>query len=211
MREQESGPDIAEGLAKIEERAAKLFHQVMSDALCERYGGHVTTAQTASNFAAKFVSFLFCPLLARIDPKEIGERSRAMKVAQDYGKRLSYKFGNLDSTSPEDATSRSNLCVLDFLSQRCPSHGFVIDIAETMALFKRVRPVSESEARIVKEYRLSADEITTGNITGKFLEIEADEVKKMRHDSKKSKRPSKKSKTVRTTVNGASESSREGA
>ena len=207
MREQESGLDIAEGLAKIEERAAKLFHQVMSDTLCGRYGGPVTTAQTASDSAARFVSSLFGPPLARIDPKEIGKRSRAMRVAQDYGKRLNYRFGNLDFTSPEDTASNSNLYVLDFLSQRCPSHGFVIDIAETMALLKRVRSASESEEGIVKEYRLPADKITTGNITGKFLEIEADTIKKMRQDSKKPKRPNKKSKSVRATANGASESS----
>lgn len=194
---QESGLVIHEAFNFLEERSAKLLHSLVPK-IIDATEGRVSL-QTASDFASNFSSSLFSPLLARIDPKEIGERSRSMKIAEEYGRRLNYKFENLEFNSPTE----SKLYVLDFLMWNCPSHEFVIDVSEASALFKRVRLTSESEEDIVKVYRLPEEgEPITENITDKFQKIEDKETKNNQGKSKKSE-------GSQTTANERDEESRD--
>ena len=187
---QESGLVIHEAFNLLEERSAELLHSLVPK-IIDATEGRVSL-QTASDFASKFSSSLFSPILARIDPKEIGERSRSMKIAEEYGKRLNYKFENLEFNSPTD----SKLYVLDFLTWNCPSHEFVIDAIEAGALFKRVRLTSESEESIVKEYRLPKKGAPIiENITDKFRAVENNHAN------------SKKSKDNQTSANERNEES----
>ena len=184
----ESGLDIEEGLAEIESRAKNLFHNVMRETL-QGHGGAVTKAQIASDSAAKFVSSLLAPVLSRIDPKEIGERKRAMKIAEEYGYRLNEQFKNLS----EDFPGECEKYVLDFLLRKCPHHGFVIDAEEAGAFFNNSRFANELEEEIIKEYRSPSEgEPIVKNITDKFQTIKDEKAKGGRQNSKKKKKKKKK-------------------
>jgi hypothetical protein len=67
----------------------------------------------------------------------VGEVSRALKIGEEYGKRLSEVAGNL---SPD---------ALDLLVNGYPSHGFVIDRSEAKTLFQNVRETTSNEADLL--------------------------------------------------------------
>ena len=87
------------------------------------------TFKTAAEVASAMVVGVFQPIFAQIDPLKIGENSRAMNIASDYGLRLDLESRNL----------RSEESIMNLVSGY-PSHGFVIDRSEAEALFTRVRP-----------------------------------------------------------------------
>ena len=164
----ESGLDIKEGIDKLQNRATNLFHAIMRDNL-DGSSGTMTTFQTASDSAAKFVSSLFKPIFAHIDPKEIGDRARAMEVAKDYRMRLNWKSENF---------KLHESYVLKFLTEDCPSHGFVINMNEAAALFKNVRKTSKAEEYLIQKYRMpEKDEPIIKNLTERFQKIEVSESK----------------------------------
>src|ERR1019366_346405 len=92
--------------------------------------------RTASDIAAKLTVGLFEPLYSQINPVEVGEVARSMRIAQDYGKRLGGFSKNLKPSA------------LELLCETYPSHGFVIDDSEAESLFKNLRAPTEIEAEI---------------------------------------------------------------
>jgi hypothetical protein len=92
---------------------------------------------TASKAAADFVTHLYAPVFSRIDPEEVGARSRSMRIAIEYGRRLAIKGQNL------------NVDTLEQLAEKYASHSFVIDQREASRLFKRVRETTESENKVI--------------------------------------------------------------
>lgn len=91
------------------------------------------------------VASIYGPIFSQIDPEEVGSRSRAMRIGEDYAKRLNQKWNNLKS--PESVR---------ILSSRYPSHGFVIDYTEACELFKNVRKADENEMVLVEDLGLTA-------------------------------------------------------
>lgn len=82
------------------------------------------TTKLSAEISTGMVTGLFQPIYAQIDPMRIGEIDRALRIADEYGKRL----------------GQSNLKdgALERLVAEYPSHGFVIDRKEACELFKRV-------------------------------------------------------------------------
>ncbi len=138
----DSGLNMNEAFRTIENRAINMFSKMFRHITSISSGG--VTFQTASNIASGFSSSLYGEVLKKVDPEEVGSRSRAMRIGEDYCKRLNGKFRNLD----EDE--------LTTLSRTYPSHGFVIDKEEASNYFKKVRGYSEEEnlliGRIPREY-----------------------------------------------------------
>ena len=132
-----SSLNIHEAFLALEGRAAQTFSRLILD-ITRRSGGAVSFT-TASKSAADIVSALYGPIFAQIEPEEVGSRSRAMRIVEDYGERLNEKFGNLKP----DALAR--------LSQSYASHEFVIDQDEASHRFKNVREATELEKRLVGE------------------------------------------------------------
>jgi hypothetical protein len=91
----------------------------------------------ATQAAATFVTQLYAPVMARIDPEEVGARSRSMQIANEYGKRLEVRGQNLKPNT------------LKNLAEKYPSHSFVIDHREAQGLFKQVREATVSEKAVV--------------------------------------------------------------
>lgn len=84
------------------------------------------------------VSALYSPIFGQIEPEEVGSRSRAMRIGEDYAKRLD-RYGNLKPGA------------LEMLSNKYTAHSFVIDYVEAKLLFNNVRLVNDQEAKLVAD------------------------------------------------------------
>ncbi len=133
----ESGLNISEAFLTLEARARETYQNVISDILSS--SGGIVSFQTASHAAAEIVTSLYGPIFSRIDPEEVGSRSRAMRIGENYGERLSLKWDNLRNGA------------LTTLSQDYSSHGFVIDFIEAQSLFHRVRLANLDEMKLVMQ------------------------------------------------------------
>jgi hypothetical protein len=131
----QSGLTIDEALTTLEERALHTFYQITRDYI-QANNGMVSFA-TASKASAEFVAQLYAPVFSRLDPEEIGARSRSMRIAAEYGKRLAVKSQNLKPDT------------LKQLAETYPSHSFAIDQREAEILFHRVRAASPEEQELV--------------------------------------------------------------
>lgn len=131
----ESGLNISEAFDALEGRARDTFVGLTIEIISN--SGGVVSFNTAAHAASEIVGSIYGPVFARIDPEEVGSRSRAMRIGEDYGKRLNLKWNNLKSEA------------LDLLSQTYPSHGFVIDFLEASSLFNNTRLANEAELALV--------------------------------------------------------------
>lgn len=115
-----SGLDIAEALKSMSEHAFTLFETHFLGMLV-RSSGAIST-KTASGIAREVAVGLLSPITAQIDPMQIGEVRRAVRVAKDYATRL-----------------KANPGTIQRLVEGYPSHSFVIDYDEAKELFGNVR------------------------------------------------------------------------
>jgi hypothetical protein len=138
----ESGLNTSEAFRALEQRATETFHKIWQDLLGMSNG--VVSFQTASACATQMVGALFGPIFARIDAEEVGSRSRAMRIGEDYGMRLSLGSNNVKERA------------LERLARSYPSHSFVIDFLEAQVLFNRVRMANEEEAQMIASLGLQA-------------------------------------------------------
>ena len=89
----------------------------------------IISFRTAAQAASELVTRLYRPIFSQIDPMEVGEKARSMRIASDYGSRLNSQADNLKDQA------------LKHLTQTYPSHSFVIDSQEAERLFKATRKV----------------------------------------------------------------------
>lgn len=136
LAERQSGLTITEALENLVATAVESHGDTFSSIM--RATGAVVSFQTASSAATELVNGLFAPIFAQIDPYDVGDKARSMRIAADYGERLSLRTGNLK----KDA--------LECLTRTYPSHSFVIDMSEARALFENVRELDDDEVRIVE-------------------------------------------------------------
>lgn len=135
FEQMQSGLVISDSLNTLEERAMAVYFRTAKDLIAENQG--MISFASASQAAVEAMKAIYAPVLGKIDPEEIGVRSRAMRIAQDYGARLSDKWSN-----PKPDTLR-------LLAETYSSHSFVIDREEAESLFYRVRAASEQEKKVV--------------------------------------------------------------
>lgn len=105
----------------------------------------LVTSEALRSLKNQAFEMLLEPLFAQINPFQVGEMARSMRIAQDYGRRLGAYGQNLT----EDA--------LELLCDTYPSHGFVIDNDEAALLFRNHRAPSPEESAIVNALGSVAD------------------------------------------------------
>ncbi len=132
----QSGLAIQEALDTLESRARRSFDTIVAEYMQDN--GGLLSFHLASQAASDFVTKLYAPIFARIDPEEVGARSRSMRIAHEYGQRLAVGSQNL---KPGTLTT---------LAEKYPSHSFVIDRREAAGLFKNVREASSTEKDLIK-------------------------------------------------------------
>lgn len=138
MDEQKSGLVAEAAFEKIQQEAFKFFVQFVRDIGSTEYR---VTLKTASEIATKMTIGVVQPIIEKLEPVTIGEDYRSNRLAQAYAERLNMKAQNL-KTRDIDALHQL-LCGY-------PSHGFVIDHAEAMQLFKNVRPLTDEILQVVR-------------------------------------------------------------
>ncbi len=131
----DSGLVIGESLDTLERRAADTFKKMFDEIISENQGQ--ISVSSAMHAASEVTKAIFAPIMARIDPEEIGVRQRALRIALDYGRRLELK-----SQNTRDSTVR-------LLAEKYSSHSFVIDSNEASALFRNVRLASDKEMDLI--------------------------------------------------------------
>lgn len=132
-----SGLDTLGALAMLQTEAFAAFENYMV-AMIKRSGGIVST-KTACDISATIVSGLFQPIASQIDPHQLSEVERMMKIAQQYGERLGTP--NLKDRETGEALRR--------LIRDYPTHEFIIDREETSEIFEAVAIPSEAEQVVV--------------------------------------------------------------
>lgn len=135
----DSGLTVLDALSQLENKAFTLFEDAMLK-IVQSSEGRVTF-KTATHIAVELSKGMVAPIMAQIDPMHVGEVSRALKIGEEYGSRLS----NISLNLQEDA--------LKLLVHGYPSHGFVIDKREATELFIHVRDASDLESALLKTLR----------------------------------------------------------
>lgn len=93
--------------------------------------------------STKFVQCTTRPLFSQLDPEKLGEYSRALAIAKQYGKRLL-------PMSPQWSSDR-RLAVIEQLVHKYPSHDYIIDYDELSAMGFDVSMFGEPERSAVRE------------------------------------------------------------
>ncbi|WP_082463830.1 SDH family Clp fold serine proteinase [Sphingomonas sp. Leaf17] len=157
----ESGLVIQDALNTLEDRAKQSFYTIVNEYIAANNG--LLSFPTASKAASDFVTQLYAPVFGRIDPEEVGARSRSMRIAVDYGKRLAAKWSNVKHGA------------IQKLAETYSSHSFVIDQREAAGLFEKVRGASAEEVVIVEalgnfaRFQLPGDEHAFHALSTKFI------------------------------------------
>lgn len=138
----QSGLTIQEALNTLEDRAKASFFEMVTGYIAANQG--TLSFASASKAASDFVTQLYAPVFARIDPDDVGWRARSMRIADDYGKRLALKWQNV---KPDTVRK---------LAETYSSHSFVIDMREAEGLFHRVRAATDAERAMVETLGLHA-------------------------------------------------------
>lgn len=129
--EASSGLIAIQSLQVLQEKAFEMFQDYMLGIKIS--SENQITFKTATEIARKMAVGLLEPLYKQIDPIQVGEIARSMKIATAYGKRLMTKSKNY----PDET--------LTILCETYPSHSFVIDNTEAKTLFYSVRPPDDDE------------------------------------------------------------------
>jgi hypothetical protein len=161
----DSGLTVLDALSQLENKAFRLFEDAMLK-IVQSSGGRVTF-KTATHIAVELSKGMIAPIMGQIDPMHVGEVSRALKIGEEYGERLSEASGNLQDGA------------LQQLVHGYPSHGFVIDRREAGELFFHVRDASEQERALLKLLRgavrnPSADDPVIGILSEPRMEVAHD-------------------------------------
>src|SRR5436190_18106817 len=123
-----SGLNFAQSLMSLNEQLFRAFEENFLG--LKRRSRNTITTRTAAEICSKLAVGLISPISAQIDPVKLGEVQRSIKIANEYGTRLS------------DKTTLIAKLIVGY-----PSHGFVIDFKEAEDIFgKCVRWVTANES-----------------------------------------------------------------
>ena len=134
-----SGLYIEQALNVISLRTFDAFGQYFNQLIQGSQG--VISTRTAADIASSMAVNLLTPIAAQIDPLRLGEMNRVLRVAQEYGERLSARL----ETKNVDPKRYS---AITQLTSGYPDHGFVIDREEASTWLENVRDCSEIDAQL---------------------------------------------------------------
>lgn len=118
-------------IGSLEEASIKMFEHLVFE--IKKISRGTVSFGVAAEVASSFTGALLGNVFAQIDPLKIGENSRAMNIAKDYGLRLGRISQNLSDASGS----------LETLVSSYSSHGFCIDREEARELFRNVTSPEE--------------------------------------------------------------------
>lgn len=126
-----SGLAFSDALRRLDDEAYLAYENFLSRTI-ENDDGEVSR-EYAMKIASDMATGLYGQTYGQLDPLHVGQASRAMKVAEEYGIRLL----NVGENSDRDRLLK--------VASDYPSHGFVIGPTEAAGLFDRVYMPNELE------------------------------------------------------------------
>ncbi len=126
-----SGLTFSDALSRLDDEAYLTYENFLSR-IIENDGGEVSR-EYAMKIASDMAASLYGQTYGQLDPLHIGQASRAMKIAEEYGIRLLSVGANSD---------RDRLLKIAF---DYPAHSFVIGPSDAAGLFDRVYMPTELE------------------------------------------------------------------
>lgn len=136
-----SGLDVFQAIQVINMSARECFHNMFIEFLMK--GGGSIPTETAAKIAKDLAVGIYSSIASKIDPLELGEKNRAMKIASSYGEKL-----NSISQNNNMKQDTLNKLISDY-----PSHGFVIDMQQAKELFKNVENMTEMDYYLFKAFQ----------------------------------------------------------
>ena len=130
----QSGLDIFQAVRVVTEQVRAAFDWYMGGLVDEGI-----STRTASEIASTLAAKLFEPIAAQIDPLRLGEAERAMRIAEEYGRRL--------------GSNRLKPQALQNLTRNYPSHFVVIDEQEANQIFTNVTKMTNDELGIAEHWK----------------------------------------------------------
>ncbi|MCI1728599.1 MAG: hypothetical protein LKM32_04120 [Chiayiivirga sp.] len=131
----ESGAAVISAMTALHQQAFNLFERFMLGMIAKSQGN--ISAKMATHVAADVTKGIYESVFRQIDPHHVGETQRAMTIGVAYGTRLAKIGQNIEAE------------MIAKIISGYPSHGFVIDEAESRTLFKSVRSMSQIEELFV--------------------------------------------------------------
>jgi hypothetical protein len=137
LGELESGLEVLEALTALQQQSVSLLEYTLLS-LKARSRGQIAL-KTALQTARELTVGLMAPIYGQVDPINLGELGRAMKIGEHYGGLLVVHSNNL------------NTGALQQLVAQYPAHDVDIDQQEAARLFKNVREPKEEERALAAE------------------------------------------------------------
>lgn len=127
-----SGLTIFQTVQELNKQAFAVYESWMLAIMSK--GAGAVTFKTASEIAMDAVSAIITPIADKIEPDRLGEMSRSIEIANEYGKLLDV---------PEEVLRR--------FTHNYPTHGFVIDREEASSFLPTVcRAPNEAETALAR-------------------------------------------------------------
>ena len=136
-----SGLDVFQSLSVINDTAAECFNKMFVNFLVKSDGSIST--EMAAKIAKDLSVGIYSSVASKIDPLELGEKNRAMKIAETYGVQLA-------SLTEAPNTKQGTL---KKLIEGYPSHRFVIDMKQAEGLFNNVQKMTDIDYKIYEIYK----------------------------------------------------------
>lgn len=136
LGEMSSGLVLVEALRAMKQQAFQMYEEYMLQIKDKSDG--LVSFKMATEIAAQMAIGLNEPIFGQVEPMQVGETFRSMRIARAYGSRLLVESKN------------SRPRTLELLVDSYPDHGFVIDRREAEKLFYRVREPNSEEVKLVK-------------------------------------------------------------
>lgn len=138
-------------LARQSALAASVTFEVLTSEACKTFVKAYLSMQIdaglssaiAAETAERLTSSMFSPIFSQIDPIRVGEVTMANLLARRYAEALLKHDGEERSNTTSENIVR--------LVYQYPAHGYAIDRAEAMQLFKNVRKPNRDEQAILVE------------------------------------------------------------
>ena len=135
-----SGLVVRTALKGLAEETFNVFEHAMLAIKSRSY--QTVTFEVSARIARDLAAQVMAPIYAQVDPHSLGNDLRDLNIATAYGERLSEFGGNV-----RDGT-------IQRLVEDYPSHDFIIDKAETEALFHHVDDITDSVNMLVRSLGL---------------------------------------------------------
>lgn len=103
---------------RIEARAQELYHQMFVN--LHSSNEVKINKNELSNQLLQYLSSFYKPLLKQINPYNLGRKKRLLDIGEQYAVRI------LTSYNPSPDLKKKEF-LIDYLVNRCPDHGYVID------------------------------------------------------------------------------------